>query len=71
MVERSPTGQGGPAGGEGTAQRVRVLDEMSAPTRSIRGDQIQEIRQTSPGWQIVVDDTVEPDEDTHVQTRGA
>ena len=47
-----------------------LLDEMANEIRAIRGDQIEEIRRTPPGWQIVVDDTVEPDEGARVRTRG-
>jgi hypothetical protein len=47
-----------------------LLDEMTNVTRAIRGDQIEEINRTPPGWQIVVDDTFEPDEGTRIKTRG-
>jgi len=47
-----------------------LFDEMTNVTRAIRGDQIEEIYPTLPGWQIVVDNTVEPDEGTGIQTRG-
>jgi hypothetical protein len=48
-----------------------LFDEMSNLTRTIRGDQIKEITKVAPGWRIVVDETVDPDEGKTVRTRGA
>jgi hypothetical protein len=56
-----------------TLQEIQIVlfDEMTRPTRAIRGDQIEEIIRSSPGWALVVGDTVEPDEGTSIRTRGA
>jgi hypothetical protein len=51
--------------------QIVLLDEMTRPVRVIRGDHIVKIAPASPGWTLVVDQTVEPDEGSRVRTRGA